>query len=93
MFARKLTVRYTAGAEEKPVPLLWLDSFAMRNFTNHACFDDLLPVSDGLLEAGFAVPLEELEAAMTAWFRRKGRLVGEDTVKVEETAKPNPCAS
>ena len=99
MFARKLQVRYSLGAQETPVPLAWLDSFAMRNFTNHALFDDLLPLGDGLLEAGFRVPLRELEVAMSAWLRRKGWLTGQDVLSIVESsaamsAKPeDPFAS
>ena len=52
----------------------WLDSFAMRNFTNSPAFDDTLPVGDGLLEIGARVPLEQLKTAMEDWFRRKGYL-------------------
>ena len=46
----------------------------MRNFTNSSIFDDTLPVSDGLMEIGSAVPIEELKGAMEDWFRRKGYL-------------------
>jgi hypothetical protein len=74
MFARKLRVEYVEQGERKPCPLKWLDSFAMRNFTNDPVFDDTLPVGDGLLEAGVRVPLDRLQADMTDWFRRKGYL-------------------
>ncbi len=90
MFARRLQVRYRAGAQ--PVPLAWLDNFAMRNFTNDACFDDLLPTADGEMEAGFRVPLPELEAAMTNSCRRKGRLLAGDAITIVEMT-PNPFAS
>ncbi len=58
----------------RPVPLAWLDNFAMRNFTNQAVFDDTLPLADGLMEAGFRVPVPALTAAMESWFLRKGWL-------------------
>ena len=74
MFLRKLRVEYEAGGQRQPCPMKWLDSFAMRNFTNAPAFDDTLPVSDGLLEAGARVPLEELKSAMEDWFRRKSYL-------------------
>ena len=32
----------------------------MRNFTNDAVFDDTLPVSDGVMEAGHRVPLNRI---------------------------------
>jgi len=57
MFQRKVTVEY--GSSERaavPCPIKWLDSFAMRNFTNDAVFDDTLPVDDGVLEIGNRVP-------------------------------------
>ena len=77
MFLRKLRVEYEAGGKRLPCPMKWLDSFAMRNFTNAPAFDDTLPVSDGLLEAGARVPLAELKSAMEDWFRRKGYLTKE----------------
>ena len=84
MFARLLRVtRLSADSAENPVPLAWLDSFAMRNFTNDAAFDDTLPVGDGLLEAGFRVPLPALALAMEDWFRRKGWLRAGERLRVE----------
>jgi hypothetical protein len=74
MFARKLRVEYEAGGRRLPCPLKWLDSFAMRNFTNSPQFDDTLPVADGVMEIGARVPLEELKSAMEDWFRRKSYL-------------------
>lgn len=74
MFSRKLRVEYEAEGQRLPCPLKWLDSFAMRNFTNDAVFDDTLPVADGQLEVGARVPLDKLEAAMEDWFRKKGYL-------------------
>lgn len=74
MFARQIKVEYEADGKRLPCPLKWLDSFAMRNFTNDAVFDDTLPTADGTLEIGARVPLEKLQAAMEDWFRRKGYL-------------------
>lgn len=74
MFARKIRVEYEAGGRRLPCPLKWLDSFAMRNFTNDAVFDDTLPTADGQMEVGARVPLEKLQAAMEDWFLRKGYL-------------------
>ena len=65
----------------------WIDNFAMRNFTNDAIFDDTLPVGDGLLEAGFRVPLDRLRDAMEDWFRRKGYLKPADTLCITELAR------
>jgi len=74
MFARKIRVDYEESGNRLPCPLKWLDSFSMRNFTNATVFDDTLPVSDGAMEIGSAVPLEQLREAMEDWFRRKGYL-------------------
>ena len=74
MFLRKLRVEYEAKGELLPCPMKWLDSFAMRNFTNSPAFDDTLPVADGRMEVGARVPLPELHSAMEDWFRKKGYL-------------------
>ncbi len=74
MYSRKIRVEYEADGRRQPAPLKWLDSFAMRNFTNDPIFDDTLPAGDGLLEIGTRVPLERLKAAMEDWFRRKSYL-------------------
>ena len=85
MFARRLSIeRIDAEGERHDCPVRWIDSFAMRNFTNDAIFDDTLPVSDGVLEAGFRVPLERLQAAMEDWFRRKGYLKRGERLRVVE---------
>ena len=74
MFARKIRVSYDDDGKKQPAPLKWLDSFAMRSFTNDPIFDDTLPTADGVLEIGARVPLDRLQAAMEDWFRRKGYL-------------------
>jgi len=74
MFARKIRVEYEENGQRKPCPLKWLDSFSMRNFTNATVFDDTLPVTDGGMEIGTRVPLDQLKEAMEDWFRRKGYL-------------------
>ena len=74
MFSRKIRVDYEAGGQRLPCPLKWLDSFAMRNFTNDAVFDDTLPTGDGAMEIGARVPVEALRTAMEEWFRKKGYL-------------------
>jgi hypothetical protein len=84
MFSRKLRVEYQADGRRLPCPLKWLDSFAMRNFTNAQQFDDTLPVSDGLLEIGARVPLAELKSAMEEWFRKKSYLPKGATLLVSE---------
>ena len=88
MFARKLSVHWVDSAGvRQPCPLKWIDNFAMRNFTNDAIFDDTLPVADGLMEAGFRVPLDRLRPAMEDWFRRKGYLVQGESLRIEEISR------
>jgi hypothetical protein len=84
MFARKIRVEHEDCGQRLPCPLKWLDSFSMRNFTNASVFDDTLPVSDGLIEIGTAVPLDKLGEAMEDWFRRKGYLPKDSKLLLEE---------
>lgn len=85
MFARRLSVELVDGeGGRRACPLKWIDSFAMRNFTNDAIFDDTLPLGDGMLEAGSRVPLARLHDAMEYWFRRKGYLKREERLAIEE---------
>lgn len=85
MFARRLSVeRVDAEGARHACPVKWIDSFAMRNFTNDAVFDDTLPVGDGALEAGLRVPLDRLREAMEDWFRRKGYLKRGERLEVGE---------
>lgn len=67
-----------------PCPLKWLDSFSMRNFTNASVFDDTLPTSDGAMEIGTNVPIDELRSAMEDWFRRKSYLPKDAKLVVTE---------
>ena len=85
MFARKLSVRRVDSSGDRHLcPIRWIDSFAMRNFTNEAIFDDTLPVADGLLEAGHRVPLDRLHSAMEGWFRSKGYLKPDERLEIGE---------
>jgi len=84
MFSRKIKVEFEDAGQRHPAPLKWLDSFAMRNFTNDPVFDDTLPISDGLIEAGARVPLDRLRADMEDWFRRKSYLPKDATLFVSE---------
>jgi len=85
MFARHISVRRVDGAGAyHPCPIRQIDNFAMRNFTNDPVFDDTLPIGDGLLKAGNRVPLDRLQHAMEAWFRRKGYLKPEERLDVRE---------
>jgi hypothetical protein len=74
LFARKIRVEYEENGQRHPTPIKWLDSFAMRNFTNDQVFDDTLPIADGLIEVGTQVPLDLLRERMEDWFRRKSYL-------------------
>jgi hypothetical protein len=80
MFARKVRVEYQDNGQLQLCPLKWLDNFSMRNFTNASVFDDTLPVSDGWMEIGTHVPLEQLRDAMEDWFRRKSYLPKDATL-------------
>jgi len=70
----------TIGKERKSVPLDWLDSFCMRNFTGSAEFDDTLPTGEGKLEAGLRVDPGRLAAAMSEWFTKRGKGNGQAVV-------------
>jgi hypothetical protein len=85
MFARKLRVEMGIGAERRPVPLDWLDSFCMRNFTGAAEFDDTLPTGDGRMEAGLRVNPARLAQSMSEWFTKRGKGNGQPvTVDIHE---------
>jgi len=85
MFARRISVeRIDAAGVRHACPIAWIDNFAMRNFTNDQVFDDTLPAADGLLEAGFRVPLDRLQAGMEDWFRRKSYLRPGESLEVRE---------
>ncbi len=86
MFARKLQIEYEADGRRLPCPIKWLDNFSMRSFTNASVFDDTLPVADGKLEVGTAVPIEQLREAMEDWFRRKGYVGKDARLLVSETS-------
>jgi hypothetical protein len=88
MFARRLSVnRIDAAGERHGCPIHQIDSFAMRNFTNDAVFDDTFPAADGVLEAGNRVPLDRLQSAMEDWFRRKGYLKAGERLEVREESR------
>jgi hypothetical protein len=83
MFARRISIRrIDASGMAHPCPIKKIDNFAMRNFTNDSVFDDTLPVADGLLEAGYRIPLARLQTAMEDWFRRKGYLKPDDKLRI-----------
>jgi len=82
MFAKKLIAEMQIEEERRPVPLDWLDSFCMRNFTGSGEFDDTLPLGDGRLEAGLNVNAERLASAMSEWFSKRGKGGGK-AVEVE----------
>jgi len=80
MYARKLAAEMTIGSERREVPLDWLDSFCMRNFTGSAEFDDTMPTEDGRLEAGLRVDPARLAAAMSEWFTKRGKGNGQAVI-------------
>jgi len=90
MFTRKLSIERIDGEGiAHACPIKHLDSFAMRNFTNDAIFDDTLPVADGLMEAGTRVPIERLREAMEDWSRRKNYLAPGESLRVTEPGAPS----
>ena len=82
MYARRFKVEIIVGGERRLCPLDWLDSFAMRNFTGSAEFDDTLPTGEGQIEAGFRVEPERLAEALSAWLTKRGKGEGQP-VQVE----------
>jgi hypothetical protein len=85
MFQRMLRIEIVGvDGSVSPCPVKGLDSFAMRNFTNDAVFDDTLPVGDGVMEAGHRVPLERVQPAMEDWLRRKGFVKTGEVLRVTE---------
>lgn len=82
MYARKLQAEIVIGADRRPMPLDWLDSFCMRNFTGSAEFDDTLPTGEGRLEVGLRVEPERLAASMGEWFTKRGKGNGQEVVVI-----------
>jgi len=90
MFARKLHVEIIEDGGARPCPLDWLDSFAMRNFTGSAEFDDTLPISDGKMEAGLSVEPARLAQALQEFLNKRGKGNGHDlgvTIREIKTAE------
>jgi hypothetical protein len=73
MYAKKLQAEVMIAGKREPMPLEWLDSFCMRNFTGSGEFDDTLPTAEGRLEAGANVNVERLAAAMSEWLTKRGK--------------------
>jgi hypothetical protein len=87
MYERKFAAEIVIEGERRPMPLDWLDSFCMRNFTGSAEFDDTLPTGEGRLEAGLRVQPDRLAAAMSEWFTKRGKGNGERvTIEIKELA-------
>jgi hypothetical protein len=80
MYAQKLKAEVVIGGKREPMPLEWLDSFCMRNFTGSGEFDDTLPTGEGRLEAGSNVNVERLAAAMSEWLTKRGKGDGQAVV-------------
>lgn len=88
MYARKLIAEVVIGGDRHAMPLDWLDSFCMRNFTGSVEFDDTLPTAEGRLEAGLRVQPERLAAAMSEWFTKRGKGNGKPVaVEIKELAE------
>jgi len=84
MFARRVRIEYELDGQRHAAPIKWLDSFAMRNFTNDPLFDDTLPLADGVMQIGSRVPLDRLKTSMEDWFRKKSYLPKDAQLLVQE---------
>jgi hypothetical protein len=73
MYAQKLEADVLIGGKRQPMPLEWLDSFCMRNFTGSGEFDDTLPTGEGQLEAGSNVDIQRLGTEMSEWLTKRGK--------------------
>ena len=91
MFARKIHVEILEPGEARECPVGWLDSFCMRSFSGRSAFDDALPVSDGLLEAGFRIDLKSMKSDLEDWLTRK--FGGGSQVKLRLTEKDREADS
>jgi hypothetical protein len=88
MYVQKLQAEISIGGKRQPMPLDWLDSFCMRNFTGSGEFDDTLPMGEGRLEAGANVDPQKLAAAMSEWLTKRGKGNGQTVaVEIRETPK------
>jgi len=87
MYAQKLRAEMEIAGERRPVPLEWLDSFCMRNFTGSGEFDDTLSTGEGRLEAGLSVDSERLGAAMSEFFTKRGKGNGQPVKVLIRTAE------
>ena len=84
MNAQKLQVHLVIRGQRIPCPLVWLDQFCMRNFTNAAECDDSLPIADGRVEASFRLSPDRFGEGLAAWLTQRGKGEGEP-VRVEVT--------
>jgi hypothetical protein len=88
MYVQKLRAEIVIGGKREPVPLDWLDSFCMRNFTGSGEFDDTLPTGEGHLEAGSKIDPQKLAGAMSEWLTKRGKGNGKAVVvEIREEAK------
>lgn len=71
MFALRFGLFVLEAGTERPAPKAWLDQFFMRSFTGHSAFDHVLPVADGLVEAGFEVNPELARHSLEDWLRAR----------------------
>jgi hypothetical protein len=85
MYSQKFKVDVVIRGERRSCPMEWLDQFCMRNFTNAAEFDDLLPVGEGRVEASFRVTPDRFAEGFGAWLTQRGKGEG-GVVRVEVSA-------
>ncbi len=63
----------------------WLDQFFMRDFTGYSAFDETLPVSDGLLEAGVHVDADAVRSGFEKWLRGRKMIPPDTALVLRET--------
>jgi hypothetical protein len=88
VFARKIHVEVLEPGETRDCPVAWLDNFCMRSFTGRRVFDDVLPICDGSMEAGFRVNLQLLQADLEDWLTRKFGAGSRVRIRLTENASP-----
>jgi hypothetical protein len=87
MYAQKLKADVLIAGKREPMPLEWLDSFCMRNFTGSGEFDDTLPTGEGQLEAGSNVDIQRLATEMSEWLTKRGKGNGQPVTVEIRAAK------
>jgi len=86
MFARRVAGLLLDHGEARPVSKAWLDQFFMRSFTGHSAFDHVLPVCDGVIEAGFDVDASLARKSLEHWLRGRRMISASAELVLREPA-------